>query len=122
MRYGGRKPKCFAEDDDDGLRNTYRGGAVSRGHGHVQRAILAHLAEVPAPDGYPNWTSVQDVAEVVYDTDAPTTAQLVAVRRAVRALAAEGAAESMLDAGTEGFLGPTRCGRGGSLRSVSRRK
>jgi|SRR5829696_5099815 len=58
---------------------------MSRGHGRVQRTALALLATTRY--GY----SVRDLARYVYSTHPPTAAQLVAMRRAVRGLLAEGA-------------------------------
>ena len=58
---------------------------MSRGHGKVQQAILLELAYRPA--------NAYQLAQAVYRlpaTETPTTAQLVAVRRAIRRLREDG--------------------------------
>lgn len=66
---------------------------MSRGLGKTQRAILDFLASEPAgrhkKTGVPFHSSIAEVAAQVYGP-APTDAQLVATRRAVRRLAADG--------------------------------
>jgi hypothetical protein len=66
---------------------------MSRGLGRVQRFVLAEVATLPPPDD-PSWpftklVTVGQLAERLAGGP-PTTAQLVAMRRAVRQLAAAG--------------------------------
>ena len=66
---------------------------MSRGYGKTQQAVLAYLANDPAgrdEDGFPYASTIREIAVGVYGTvDAPSDAQLVAVRRAIRALVAD---------------------------------
>jgi hypothetical protein len=55
---------------------------MSRGHGKVQRAILAAVQD--------DWLTVEELTTVVYNSPSPTAAQSAAVRRAVRSLLAGG--------------------------------
>lgn len=56
---------------------------MSRGHGHVERAILNALPP------WPRGLSRTQLARIVFSTPEPTRSQKVSVQRAVRALAAE---------------------------------
>jgi hypothetical protein len=70
---------------------------MSRGYGRVQRAIIDWLATEPGgrnKRGVPVRSTIVQAAAHVYGTSEPTEAQLVAVRRAVRGLAAAGAIEN----------------------------
>ena len=60
---------------------------MSRGHGRVERAILAVLPP------WPHGLSRTQLARIVYNAPEPTRSQKVGVQRAVRALAAEGLVE-----------------------------
>lgn len=69
---------------------------MSRGYGKTQRAILDYIATEPKglnPYGVPDHCTIAEVAAHVYGSE-PTEAQLVATRRAVRRLAADGTIEA----------------------------
>jgi len=61
---------------------------MSRGPGHVQRAIVACL------EGQDRWWLISELARYAYGTQASSAAQLSAVRRAARQLVAQGRADS----------------------------
>jgi hypothetical protein len=63
---------------------------MSRGHGAVQRKVLAHLGNVTGA------ATVRQLACVVYDTDSPTVANERSVRRAIRTLECEGHVRAIL--------------------------
>jgi hypothetical protein len=65
---------------------------MTRGHGYVQRFLLAQLDEQALADVPGLWLHVYPLAERLVGGK-PTTAQLESVRRAVRILAAAGAVE-----------------------------
>lgn len=81
---------------------------MSKGHGSVQRAILAHLESRPRTHlretgrgwetrAYPFWEPIEDVAGTIFCPDdrwaKPTRSQMESTRRAAKQLAAEGLAE-----------------------------
>jgi hypothetical protein len=62
---------------------------VSRGHGHVQRAILGYLATDPSgryKSGAPRDTRLYQLTCGVFGVSRPTDSQRASVRRAVRQL------------------------------------
>ena len=66
---------------------------MSRGHGRVERAIVAHVAAAPAFKG----VVMSKLAASVYGVDEPTRSQMVSTRRAVRKLVEEGIVETYRD-------------------------
>lgn len=65
---------------------------MSGGFGVVQRTVLAVLLELT--DGpFTGWTTVSDLARIVWNTSDPTRAQVESVRRAAKALADAGRVE-----------------------------
>jgi hypothetical protein len=77
---------------------------MSRGHGSTQQAILSYLQSQPREhtnpysggdvvENYPAWTTVQDLAYVLFGQGTPARPQVESVRRAVKRLASEGLAE-----------------------------
>jgi hypothetical protein len=83
---------------------------MSRGHGRIQKAVLAELHK-PLPEGrtWPDWVSVEALSASIrpstFKTEEPTRAQVESVRRAVKRLAAE----DLIDIGH--WLEPTDDGR-----------
>ena len=79
---------------------------MSRGHGSTQQAVLSYLQSQPREhtnpytgvegdvvESFPAWTTVQDLADVLFGHDMPARPQVESVRRAVKRLAGEGLAE-----------------------------
>jgi hypothetical protein len=66
---------------------------MSRGHGRIEQAILAHVATIGPYDRTP----MRQLASLVYNTDEPTRAQMVSLRRAVQRLEGQGLVDSVRD-------------------------
>jgi hypothetical protein len=81
---------------------------MSKGHGKIQRAVIAYLESQPREHrrwsvssyvtlAYPHWHTMSDIAGTIFSPDddwtRPSRAQIESVRRAVKNLGAEGLAE-----------------------------
>jgi len=90
---------------------------MSRGHGRVERAVLASLRRwaviVERIGAEGEYATVASLTNLVFDIDVPaerpTRAQRESVRRACRTLAAEGAAELTYVDGALGARVPPWC-------------
>lgn len=60
---------------------------MSKGLGHIERAIGDFFSLPHWPVGGPLWANVETVALYAYATDVPTAAQRVAIRRAMHSFA-----------------------------------